>query len=186
MPRPSKKYMNTEHRAVRGVYFLFQGDELTYVGKSVNVHGRIRAHRTNGRTFDRFCIMPVTDGWELDWLEAAIIRALQPRQNTLGVGRKTPSSPPKSWDILEDVEFMSPPPPVAPPAPAPPPAVERSPELSSPLTISVPEAGAKLFGLSRCGSYIAAKRGDIPTVKVGRLLRVPVAALDRVLEGASA
>ena len=43
-----------------------------------------------------------------------------------------------------------------------------------PLTISVPEAGRKYFGMSRGASYEAAKRGDIPTVDVGRLKFVPV------------
>ena len=47
-----------------------------------------------------------------------------------------------------------------------------------PLTISVPQAGRKYFAMSRGASYEAAKRGDIPTVKVGRLLRVPVRALE--------
>jgi excisionase family DNA binding protein len=46
---------------------------------------------------------------------------------------------------------------------------------------SVPEAGRRL-GLSRNGSYEAARRGDIPTVKIGRLLRVPKVALRRKLE----
>ena len=50
------------------------------------------------------------------------------------------------------------------------------------LTISVPEAGQRFFGLSRNGSYAAASRGDIPTIKIGRLLRVPVRALERMLE----
>jgi hypothetical protein len=48
-------------------------------------------------------------------------------------------------------------------------------------TISVPEAGAHYYDLSRNGSYAAAKRGEIPTIKVGRLLRVPVAAMERKL-----
>jgi excisionase family DNA binding protein len=51
-------------------------------------------------------------------------------------------------------------------------------------TISVPQAGAEYFGLSRQGSYEAARRGDIPVIRVGRLLRVPVAAMDRKLESA--
>jgi Helix-turn-helix domain len=55
----------------------------------------------------------------------------------------------------------------------------------SPLTISVPEAGEKYFGLSRNGAYDAAARGDIPTIRIGRLLRVPVRALDAILNGAS-
>jgi len=52
------------------------------------------------------------------------------------------------------------------------------------LTISVPEAGERFSGLSRNGSYAAASRGDIPTIKIGRLLRVPVRALERMLDRA--
>ena len=52
----------------------------------------------------------------------------------------------------------------------------------SPMTISVPEAGKRYFGLSRDGSYRAAERGDIPTIRVGRLLRVPVRVMERILD----
>jgi excisionase family DNA binding protein len=48
------------------------------------------------------------------------------------------------------------------------------------LVLDVPEAGA-LLGLSRNASYEAAKNGDIPTIRIGRLLKVPKAALDRLL-----
>ena len=41
----------------------------------------------------------------------------------------------------------------------------------APLTITVPEAGKRDFNLSRDASYAAAQRGDIPTIRVGRLLR---------------
>lgn len=51
------------------------------------------------------------------------------------------------------------------------------------LVYEVPEAGAML-GLSRNASYAAAKRGDIPTIKIGKLLRVPKAAFDQMLAGA--
>jgi hypothetical protein len=53
------------------------------------------------------------------------------------------------------------------------------------LTISVPEAGARYFGLSRNASYDAAARGEIPTIRVGRLKRVPVRAMERKLDQAS-
>jgi excisionase family DNA binding protein len=53
------------------------------------------------------------------------------------------------------------------------------------LTISVPEAGARYFGISRNAAYEAAARGEIPTVKVGRLKRVPVRAMERKLDRAS-
>jgi hypothetical protein len=52
------------------------------------------------------------------------------------------------------------------------------------LTISVPEAGRRYFGLSRNGAYAAAARGEIPTVFVGRLLRVPVRAMELKLDQA--
>jgi excisionase family DNA binding protein len=52
------------------------------------------------------------------------------------------------------------------------------------LTISVPEAGRKYFGLSRNGSYEAADRGEIPVIRIGRLLRVPVRALEAMLDRA--
>ena len=53
----------------------------------------------------------------------------------------------------------------------------------TPLTMSVPEAGKKYFDLSRDSSYRAAERGEIPTIRVGRLLRVPVRAMERLLDG---
>jgi hypothetical protein len=51
-------------------------------------------------------------------------------------------------------------------------------------TITVPDAGRIYYGIGRNAAYAAAARGDIPTIKVGRLLRVPVAAMERRLEQA--
>jgi hypothetical protein len=51
------------------------------------------------------------------------------------------------------------------------------------LTISVPEAGKRYFNLSRNAAYAAAERGEIPTIRIGRLLRVPIRALERMLDG---
>lgn len=48
-------------------------------------------------------------------------------------------------------------------------------------TMTVPEAG-RILGLERAASYNAARRGDIPTIAVGRRLLVPTAKL-RVLLG---
>ena len=48
-------------------------------------------------------------------------------------------------------------------------------------TMSVPAAGKLYFGLGRNGSYAAAKRGEIPVIKVGSRLRAVVAALERKL-----
>lgn len=52
--------------------------------------------------------------------------------------------------------------------------------MDKPWTISVPEAGKRL-GLSSDSAYAAARAGQIPALRIGKLLRVPVAALDRML-----
>jgi excisionase family DNA binding protein len=49
------------------------------------------------------------------------------------------------------------------------------------LTISVPTAGQRL-GIGRNAAYAAAERGDIPTIRIGRLLKVPLKALEKMLE----
>lgn len=51
------------------------------------------------------------------------------------------------------------------------------------LVYEVPEAGAKL-GLTRNGSYAAAKRGDIPTIRFGKLIKVPKVRFNKMLEEA--
>ena len=51
-----------------------------------------------------------------------------------------------------------------------------------PKTLTVPEAGRRYFDLGRNASYEAARRGDIPTIRIGRLLRVPVVGMERKLE----
>jgi Helix-turn-helix domain len=56
---------------------------------------------------------------------------------------------------------------------------------NAPLTLSVPQAGKQYFGLSRNAAYDAAARGEIPTIRIGRLLRVPVRALERMLDRVS-
>jgi excisionase family DNA binding protein len=58
-------------------------------------------------------------------------------------------------------------------------------DKDEPLTLTVPEAGWRYLGLSRNSSYAAAERGDIPTIRVGRLLRVPVRAMERLLDQAA-
>jgi len=51
------------------------------------------------------------------------------------------------------------------------------------MVYEVPEAGA-LLGLGRGAAYRAAANGDLPTIKIGKLIRVPRAALHRLLESA--
>jgi len=40
---------------------------------------------------------------------------------------------------------------------------------------------ATLLRVSRGSAYAAAKKGEIPTIRIGRRLLVPLAALDRLL-----
>lgn len=54
---------------------------------------------------------------------------------------------------------------------------------NSKVVMTVPEAGRKLE-LSRNAAYEAAARGEIPTIRIGKLLRVPMVAFDRMLEQA--
>ena len=49
-------------------------------------------------------------------------------------------------------------------------------------TMSAPEAGRIYYGLGRNSSYEAVRRGDIPVIRVGGLLRVPVIAMERKLQ----
>jgi hypothetical protein len=51
-------------------------------------------------------------------------------------------------------------------------------------TLSIPEAGKRYFELGRGASYMAAKRGDLPIVRIGRRKRVPVRKLEAMLDAA--
>jgi hypothetical protein len=50
------------------------------------------------------------------------------------------------------------------------------------LAIDVVEAG-KMLGLGRSAAYAAAARGQIPTLKFGRKLVVPLVQLEAMLRG---
>jgi excisionase family DNA binding protein len=50
----------------------------------------------------------------------------------------------------------------------------------APLTVSVEETG-RLLGISRGAAYRAAACGQIPTIRVGRRLLVPIARLRQLL-----
>jgi excisionase family DNA binding protein len=55
----------------------------------------------------------------------------------------------------------------------------------SPRTYRIEEA-AQLLGVGRNQAYEAAKRGQLPVIKIGKRLLVPRAALDRMLSGEAA
>ena len=43
---------------------------------------------------------------------------------------------------------------------------------------------ARLLGIARNSAYRAVKRGDVPTIRIGKRLLVPRVAFDRMLSGA--
>ena len=47
------------------------------------------------------------------------------------------------------------------------------------------EEAAKALGIGRNQAYEAARKGEIPTVRIGKRILVPVAALERLLAGES-
>ena len=52
--------------------------------------------------------------------------------------------------------------------------------MNKPVVTTVPKAGA-LLGLGRYASYEAAKAGDLPMIRVGRRMLVPLRALEELL-----
>ena len=48
-------------------------------------------------------------------------------------------------------------------------------------TLTVPQAG-RVLNLAKASAYEAAHRGELPTIRVGRRLLVPTAALRRMLQ----
>lgn len=53
-----------------------------------------------------------------------------------------------------------------------------------PRTITVERAG-QLLGISRGLAYDLVRRGEIPSIRLGRRVVVPVTAIDDILNGAS-
>ena len=52
--------------------------------------------------------------------------------------------------------------------------------MENKATLSV-DAAAKLLGVARGTAYEAIRRGELPAIRLGKRLLVPVAALERML-----
>ncbi len=63
-------------------------------------------------------------------------------------------------------------------------ASRRAASRSDSLTLTVEEAGEQL-GISRALAYEAVRRGEIPSIKIGRRILIPKAALHRLLDSAN-
>lgn len=92
-----------------GVYFLCLGDEIVYVGQSIYPTCRIHNHVYEGKkTFDSVYLLPVKQSneriLELNNLESAFIRYLQPKFNGYGVKNKYYGAPKMTEDIFDIFE----------------------------------------------------------------------------------
>ena len=56
-------------------------------------------------------------------------------------------------------------------------------KYTEPQVMSVPEM-ARILGLGRVAAYDAVRRGDIPHIRIGRRIVIPVRALEKMLDGA--
>jgi excisionase family DNA binding protein len=65
--------------------------------------------------------------------------------------------------------------------------MENEPEIAKSMrrVVTVGEA-ASILQISRGAAYQAAKTKELPTIRIGRRLLVPLAALERMLGGATA
>jgi hypothetical protein len=80
MDRFERAVARTDMRVAEGIYFLFDGDELVYVGQSVYITERIRQHIRKRTPFTHFGSIDVP--WSLSLsVEIAYIHALRPRLN---------------------------------------------------------------------------------------------------------
>ena len=70
-------------KKISGVYFLFHGSTLMYIGKSLHVHERIAKHmRDRVFGFDAYTIVAAPKS-QIGDLEARYIRALSPTFNKM-------------------------------------------------------------------------------------------------------
>jgi len=63
-----------------GIYFLFMGNDLMYVGKSINAQSRIQQHKDNGRVFDGWSFVAVPEIF-LEDVERNYITKFTPPEN---------------------------------------------------------------------------------------------------------
>jgi len=72
-------------RGYAGVYALYSGDELYYVGLATNLYDRLRGHTKNKhrRKWDRFAIFRVSRVRYLKDMETLLLQVAKPPGNTL-------------------------------------------------------------------------------------------------------
>lgn len=76
---PRERYQS---HSVSGVYFLFDGDDLVYIGRAANIAKRVGEHSSNryGKKFDSYTFIPC-EYQEAQSLEIHLIREHNPKYN---------------------------------------------------------------------------------------------------------
>ena len=86
-----------------GIYFLCDGNDVVYVGQSVNPAARISAHISDRyKKFDRVYLLPVPQS-ELDDVEAMFINSLKPKLNGWELNGKRYLSAPVQKKTNEEI-----------------------------------------------------------------------------------
>lgn len=78
-PEPSKGMTPYQ---VPGVYLLFLGRELQYIGRSVHIYRRLNDHHRAAMPWDHFKIIPTANAVEAAEIEQSLISKLQPPWNS--------------------------------------------------------------------------------------------------------
>lgn len=84
---PALMQMETSPLVECGVYLLFYRGALAYVGRSTQLRARLSEHRRSGRLFDTEQVIACAPEIA-QWLEAELIRTLQPPQNVIRYARR--------------------------------------------------------------------------------------------------
>ena len=71
-----------------GIYFLFDDEELVYIGKGANVYARIGTHKKNDIKFNGASYYPVANEQERDMLEVRLIWEFKPAYNVVIINPK--------------------------------------------------------------------------------------------------
>lgn len=79
MRHPIFTSTNLKIRMIRGIYFLFDGDEIVYIGQSENIYKRVGTHLSD-KIFDSWNYIEYPDE-NLDELEAEYILKYKPKYN---------------------------------------------------------------------------------------------------------
>jgi len=78
-----RKYRKPIDPPEAGIYLLFCGEEVVYVGRSSHVRERVEQHRGT-KEFDSFAMVPVEEEAQT-WVEKSLIQALKPKYNKVSL-----------------------------------------------------------------------------------------------------